>query len=89
MKAVVIIDMPTKCSNCPFVEEWFNEYGEKVYYCPLLKMDVSKKDICKKLIPLPQEREFGKQNILPIKVDGNSFVLGWNSCLKEITGEAK
>lgn len=34
--------------------------------------------------PLPQEREFGKQNIMPIKVDGNSFVLGWNACLEEI-----
>ena len=37
------------------------------------------------LKPLPQEREFSKRNILPIKVDGNSFVLGWNACLKEIT----
>lgn len=90
MKAIVIIDMPMKCCNCPFVEEWFNEYGEKTYYCSLRKMSVPKNgNVCEKLKSLPQEREFGKQNILPIKVDGNSFVLGWNSCLKEITGEAE
>lgn len=53
-------------------------------------MDVPKNgDVCEKLRPLPQEREFGKRNILPIKVDGNSFVLGWNACLDEITGEIK
>lgn len=90
MKAVIVIDidMPTKCDNCYFVEEWFNEYGEKVYYCPLHRMTVPKNgDVCKELRPLPQEREFSKQNTLPIKVDGNSFVLGWNACLKETIGE--
>lgn len=86
MKAVLVIDMPTRCSKCLFVEEWFNEYGEKYYYCPLHKVTVPKNgDACEKLKPLPQEREFSKRNILPIKVDGNSFVLGWNACLKEIT----
>ena len=34
MKAVIVIHMPTKCSNCSFVEEWINDYGEKFYYCP-------------------------------------------------------
>ena len=88
MKAILVIDMPTRCSNCYLAEEWFNEYGEKVYYCSFRRMNVPKNgDVCEKLRPLPQEREFSKQNILPIKVDGNSFVLGWNACLDEITRE--
>lgn len=85
MKAIVMIDMPTKCGKCLFVEEWFNEYGEQVYYCSLHRMSVSKNgEVCKEVKLLPQEREFNKRNILPIKVDGNSFALGWNACLKEI-----
>lgn len=55
MKAVIVIDMPTRCDNCYLVEEWFNEYGEKVYYCPLYRMNVPKNgDICEKLKPIPE-----------------------------------
>ena len=78
MKAIVVIDMPTKCSNCQFVEEWFNEYGKKTYYCSLHKMDVPKNgDVCKKLRPLPKRKnEY---------IDINA--MGLNSCLDEITEE--
>lgn len=58
MKAIVMIDMPTKCGKCLFVEEWFNEYGEQIYYCSLHRTSVSKNgDVCKEVKPLPQELE--------------------------------
>lgn len=89
MKSILIIDTPKCCFDCRLFREGivdtcfpidrdihdeeggFDEGGNRPLWCPLK--------------PLPQEREFGKQNIMPIKVDGNSFVLGWNACLKEIT----
>lgn len=90
MKAILVFnEMPKKCDDCPLNRDSIcigtleNSYGvwgcyvvlpdedEKPYWCPLKKM--------------PQEREFNKQeNCLPIKVDGNSFALGWNACLEEI-----
>ena len=94
MKAILVIDTPSCCGGCPCCQKqednwgdiaWAECYnGKSVYdYC-----DVGRPDWCP-LKLLPQEREFAKQNILPIKVDGNSFALGRNACLKEITGETE
>ena len=80
MKAILVIDMPDSCFHCQ-LELYGSQCGanykntagnanKRPSWCPLK--------------PLPQEREFGKRNILPIKVDGNSFALGWNACLKEL-----
>ena len=77
-KAVLVIDMPTDCIKCPLADGYcWNTFPSK-----------GKADGCP-LKPLPQEREFSKQNILPINVDGNSFVLGWNACIDEILGETE
>ena len=103
MRAAVIIDMPTKCGNCPFVEEWFNEYGEKTYYCSLHKVHVDKDgNICKKLRPLPEKKSVKVEKIedlmhteflldslvAKINLDTDRLIaLGWNSCVDEILGE--
>ena len=79
MKSILVVDTPKNCSECKLMylqgigESICNavDWEERPSWCPLK--------------PFPQEREFGKRNILPIKVDGNSFTLGWNACLKEIT----
>ena len=50
MKAIVMIDMPTKCGNCHLVEKKIDEYNMTVYYCPLHKVHVDEDvDICEKL----------------------------------------
>lgn len=103
MKAVVVIDMPSKCSNCYLVEEWFNEYGEKVYYCPLRKINVPKNgDACEKLRPLPEKLHVEANQIedvmssefdidkltLKIQLDVDKlFALGWNAYRDKIKGE--
>ncbi len=87
MKAAVVIDMPSKCGNCHLVEEWFNEYGEKVYYCPLCRMNVPKNgDVCEKLRPLPQK--WTMDEVEPC-VYNEGFVDGFNHCIYLITGEMK
>ena len=103
MKAIVMIDMPTKCSNCQLVEEWFTEYGEEAYYCPLHRMTVPKNgDVCKELRPLPEKKNVEVKNIedimhteflldslvAKINLDADKLIaLGWNSCVDEILGE--
>ena len=105
MKAIVMIDMPTKCSNCQFVEEWFNEWGKKTYYCSLHKMDVPKNgDICEKLRPLPEKKSVEVRDIedimhadflldslvAKINLDADKLIaLGWNACVDEILGGTK
>lgn len=105
MKAAIVIDMPSKCGNCHLVEEWFNEYGEKVYYCPLCRMNVPKNgDVCEKLRPLPEKKHVEVKDIedimhteflldslvAKINLDADKLIaLGWNSCVDEITGKEK
>lgn len=82
MKAIAIIEIPEGGKG-----KWYID-GEIRYTENESLMKKFDADMVP-LKPLPQEREFGKRNILPIKVDGNSFVLGWNACLNEITGETE
>lgn len=92
MKAVLVIDMPKDCWDCHLVDEWGNCNAIKMtsekYGVSIKQYDKERASWCP-LRPLPQEREFGKQNIMPIKVDGSSFTLGWNACLDEIVGETE
>lgn len=88
-KSVLVIDTPKTCKECKLfchswlvcvpsdedVDEYINPSEGRLDSCPLR--------------PLPQAREFGKRNILPIKVDGNSFILGWNAFRDEILGEVQ
>lgn len=84
-KAVLVIDMPNNCGECPIVHSdfcgeawcnlvdddvWYETKGNKRYdYCPLK--------------PLPR---------LHTEIDafqeGDDYTEGWNECLDEILGES-
>ena len=76
-KAVLVMDMPVSCYQCPFGNDNFecdvigrpldvNQKIEKPDWCPLRPMK-------EKLIPDPEEK-------------GNGWVDGWNACIYAIGG---
>lgn len=78
MKAILILEeMPKDCDKCPCIsEEW---------ECRPLHRDAGwgdvRPDYCP-LRPLPKKKEEIGKTIQDI-----SYVVGWNACLDEITGE--
>ena len=86
MKAILVIDMPTNCMDCPMCQlsDWDGEYhcfgvnsdevnfkGDKPVWCPLR--------------PLPRKLteadiSWGEQR---------GYRGGWNNCLAKITGETE
>ena len=76
-KAVLVIDMPENCFNCPF----YDNDCPFVYIYPLSGRH---KDC--PLRPLPQKRDecyyFGE-------LAKNEFAVGYNTCLDDITGETE
>lgn len=82
MKAILVIDMPRDCEECPL----YDEYQMRCYY---LRNDKYAVDVIPSwcpLKPLPQKEE-------KPKVSGGldwdnafncGYVVGWNACLEEI-----
>lgn len=81
MKAVLMIDMPTRCGECP-VKCRMRGINHVPTWCPLR--------------PLPQNVKAGDERFWKLK-DGciakehihYEFANGWNACLNEITGETE
>lgn len=83
MKAVIIMDMPEKCFNCPchFADEpeyWCGVNFEKLE----LDCDPYRPDWCP-LRPLPEKETAISY---PDEYD-DGYVSGWNECIRVITGE--
>ena len=73
-KAILIIDMPDSCGNCPILEYCHNNDGKydlniRQDWCPLQE---------------PPEREESSDCFDEFE-DGHAF--GWNACIDEILGE--
>ena len=85
MKAILVIDMPDKCSNCKLSEIYMG-YLECNVYGKQLITDV-KPNWCP-LKPLPEFRdEHYKSFSLELSQIINSENRGYNDCLQEILGE--
>ena len=79
MKAILVIDMPETCDDCPLTE-WAGGYcrlagmfvaeDERPSWCPLK--------------PMPQKMRTDANDI-----EEDSYWQGWNSCLEEIMGETE
>lgn len=82
-KSVLVIDTPKKCDSCMYV-------GTFHAFCRINCRDIkdlsTKPDWCP-LKPLPEKFDNEKDRKLgdfkPL------FKIGWNACLREITGEVK
>lgn len=79
MKAILIIDMPSNCAECPcgyddfYCQQKYKELNEKVRpkWCPLKPMPLKYKDYQIADALLLDEYKAGK-------------LIGWNACLEEI-----
>lgn len=83
MKAILVIDIPEKCFDCP-MHDWDTQtYGPKIICqliedSPRINFGDSRPSWCP-LKPLPEkEIENGE-------AEWNCYAQGWNACLKEIT----
>lgn len=83
-KSVLVIDTPEKCVSCIYV-------GILHCFCRINCRDIkdisTKPDWCP-LKPLPERKEY----IVPIdnaELLKDFMAVGWNSCLRKITGEVK
>lgn len=85
-KAILVIDMPSCCVECPCydfdlglcspkdeITDVDGRHDERAEWCPLKPLPK----------PMPYEQT-DTQTVKAVKVD-NSFRLGWNACLEEIT----
>lgn len=87
-KAILVIDMPDECRNCPCFGS--NDFGT---FCGVTDKDIEydydkyvypKPDWCP-LKELPKEKDF---STVPYFVnDYYSYMQGWNNCLNKITSK--
>ena len=92
MKAVLVIDMPKDCYDCPLSRE-DTIYDEHVFICIGYNAEIedlsARADWCP-LRPLPQKKEVDEQSLDLMWWSGEhdmAYDVGYNACLKEITGE--
>lgn len=86
-KAILVIDMPEKCIDCPLCATYAaSAWSPREYWCTAYdNKDVDhpyddKPDWCP-LKPAPEEQEIWYDD------DSNDWDRGYNSCLHEIVGE--
>lgn len=84
-KSVLVIDTPEKCDSCMYMGGTFHDFCR--INCRNIKDISTKPDWCP-LKPLPERKEY----IVPIdnaELLKDFMAVGWNSCLRKITGEVK
>ena len=87
MKAVLVIDMPSNCSDCPCEYDYL--ICKAIYHkLDYVDADNERPSWCP-LRPLPKYRDNSKkpQDNAEVWIDG--ALTGWNACLDEITGETE
>lgn len=89
MKAILVVDIPKSCEDCPC-------YYEGTFYCPLLKRDFgiwyARKPVDCPLKPMPSKREtqvhwksIGGGDIPTHEI--SEYDKGWNDCVEMLEGE--
>lgn len=99
MKAILIVDMPKSCGECPLRTSLEANYLYCIATLPRLKIDPMTAQIIKEhkcpLKPMPEKKE--TLDGIEFEIVGNtmwentslSYALGWNACLDAITGETE
>lgn len=78
MKAILVIDMPKNCHDCPCYHEG---YGRCTITAKFIE-EVGIVDSWCPLKPMPQKAEY--EGDRGIDIVGKVWTEGWNACLKEI-----
>lgn len=90
-KAILVMDMPKKCYDCPFLNEDVECLAFNTNY---IEVDGLKKkpDWCP-LVPMPEKKPESAAGISfnlngsRCETVGDKYVRGWNACIDAITGE--
>lgn len=86
-KAVLVIDMPKHCKECPLCEIWEAIPSCEEYYCNVAKNDnvdyYRRPDWC----PLKQAPKMKFTYVGHDDEATANYNRGWNNCLKKIKGE--
>ncbi len=84
-KAILVIDMPKHCSECPVCEVWDVIPSVEEYYCTIEKNDVidkyKKPDWCP-LKPVPE-----KDEQCYLREFSSGHKKGWNDCVNYLMSE--
>ena len=81
MKAIIVIDMPEVCTDCPMhkfhdIDNWDDPSGYCILGTETIDNVFQTKPSWCPLKPLPQMKFYAGVN--------SDFVKGWSACLKEI-----
>lgn len=93
MKAVLVIDMPNRCSECPLCSKDENYWGDivsaecQMQYKGYLTLNEMEKPTWCPLKPLPQKLKLRIQR--EWITDYDRYEIGYNACLDKITGETE
>ena len=90
MKAVLITDMPSNCSECPCTDYMFCYATQKELE---IDWEANKPSWCP-LRPLPQRNKYDVEKYATVDYEyeetlGHYLNIGWNACIDEILGETK
>ena len=91
MKAVLAIDMPNRCSECPLCSKDENYWGDivsaecQMQYKGYLTLNEMEKPYWCPLRQLPSFKAVDLNDTRDVVM----FCHGWNTCLAEITGETE
>lgn len=91
MKAILVIDMPESCEECPFCDDFYYCIPEKAKGYVAFTEKSGRQEWCP-LKPIPQKKtEEGERKKYPFNDDlfWDLYIQGWNECLDEITGETE
>ena len=84
-KAILVIDMPKHCGECPICEVWEAIPSCEEYYCNVAKNDnvdqYKRPDWCP-LKPAPKKYE-----MYPLHEWSAGYKRGWNDCVNHLVGE--
>lgn len=87
MKAILVIDMPTKCGDCPLHVDGLDDECEEIMMCNAThrESNYGAPPTWCPLKPLPETKDVGYPN----NDYDVGFGDGWDACIKEITGETE
>lgn len=93
-KAILVIDMPKSCEECNYLG-WAT-HDEDMRACMLLngyffneeEVETKRSEVCP-LKSMPS-RKNNQESVMVGSIDMDiGYILGWNECIEEITGETE
>ena len=96
MKAILVIEMPNECWECPMHIDGVDDENEEIMVCKAKarESDYGKRPKWCPLKPMPQKNKYDVDKYATVDYENNITLghylnIGWNACIDEILGEEK